>query len=102
MEWQPFKNAPRDGRWFIAICNDRVTMHRISWGVDRRGEVGWCSADRGIRSFGDGVFAPLGGWIEFPAFANADAVRPAKPTPQSGLPGEHDLSSPTPPPGEKG
>jgi hypothetical protein len=82
IEWQPWKNAPRDGRWFIALCNDKITTHRVSWGVDRRGEVGWCSADRGSRSFGDGVFAPFGGWIEWPADGHSEraAVSSSPPT----------------------
>jgi hypothetical protein len=67
IEWQPWKNAPRDGRWIIARCNDKVTLHRVSWGVDRKGDVGWCAADR---SFGDGIFEPFGGWVEWPADAH--------------------------------
>ncbi len=65
VKWKPFKDAPHDGRWFIAICNDRVTVHRISWGISQSGEVGWCEADRFL-AYGDGPFAPHGGWIDCP------------------------------------
>lgn len=61
--WQPWKNAPRDGRWIIARCNDKVTLLRVSWGIDRKGLVGWCGADG---YYGDGLFEPHGGWIDWP------------------------------------
>jgi hypothetical protein len=67
--WQPWKNAPRDGRWFIARSNDKVSLYRVSWGVDRKGIVGWCGPDK---SYGDGLFEPFGGWIDWPG----DAVQP--------------------------
>jgi hypothetical protein len=62
--WKPVKNMPRDGRWIIAVCNDGVSVHRISWGVARNGKVAWCEADRAIY-YGDpsGLFA---GWIDCP------------------------------------
>lgn len=70
MKWQPIEPAPRDGRWIIVLCNDRATIYRVSWGVGRDGRAGWCSADRFFG--GGGVFAPFGGWVDFPDFP-ADA-----------------------------
>jgi hypothetical protein len=64
MLWKPMKEAPRDGRWIIAICNDRVTVHRVSWGYARDGYEGWCSAN-GFISTGS-CFEPRGGWIDCP------------------------------------
>lgn len=62
--WKPWKDAPRDGRWFIALCNDRVTLMRLSWGIDRKGEANFCSTEK---SYGDGLFEPNGGWTDWPA-----------------------------------
>lgn len=64
MKWSPPDTMPKDGRWIIAVCNDKVTVHRISWGRDRKGDLCWCEADRPIY-YGDpsGLFA---GWIDCP------------------------------------
>jgi len=63
--WKPWKNAPRDGRWFIGLCNNGVTLMRLSWGVDRKGHVGWCTADG--PALGEGLFEPNGGWTDWPS-----------------------------------
>lgn len=63
LRWQPFDTAPRDGRWIIARCNDHSELFLMLWGVDRKGQLGWCTR---TRSFGDGLFLPNGDWIEAP------------------------------------
>jgi hypothetical protein len=63
--WRPIETAPKDGRWIIAVCNNRVSVHRISWGRNRDGQLGWCEAD-GFLSYGDGLFSPNGGWTPCP------------------------------------
>lgn len=63
--WKPFDDAPRDGRWILATCNDKSALFRISWGRARDGQMAWCSADR---SYGDGLFLPHGIWIDCPPF----------------------------------
>lgn len=61
--WQPMRTAPKDGRWIIAISNDRETLYRVSWGRDRNGELCWCTI---YGSYGAGLFR---GWIDWPDIA---------------------------------
>jgi len=65
--WRQISEAPKDGRWIIAMSNDRSTLYRVSWGRSRDGEMWWCSEER---SYGDGLFC---GWIPFPDFPAPDA-----------------------------
>jgi hypothetical protein len=58
--FEPFHRAPKDGRWLVALCNDRETVMRISWGRDREGKLAWCST---TRSLGAGLFC---GFIQCP------------------------------------
>lgn len=62
--WRPFSDAPKNGQWIIARCNDKSALFYISWGTNRRGEMSWCSQDH---SYGDGLFMPNGDWIAAPS-----------------------------------
>lgn len=64
--WRPWDTAPKDGTWIIALCNDRQSIMRLSWGKDRSGVLSWCSTT-GSYGCGDGLFATRGGWIPHPA-----------------------------------
>lgn len=63
-KWRLFETAPKDGTWIIGLMNDRIHTRKISWGIDRTGEEGWC-----------GVLSPLTGdglwlaWMPFPEAA---------------------------------
>ena len=71
MNWQPWSTAPRDGRWIVALCNDRQTVHRVSWGRNQRGELRWCTAENSFHSgYGDGLFRF---WIDWPGEADESA-----------------------------
>jgi hypothetical protein len=63
--WRPIEEAPRDGTWIIARCNDGSTVYRLSWGRARDGHMCWCSSNA-VVAYGDGLFSPNGGWIPCP------------------------------------
>lgn len=63
--WKPTEEMPRDGRWIIAVCNDGVTVHRISWGRSRTGSLCWCEADRALY-YGENPYGLFAGWIDCP------------------------------------
>lgn len=60
--WMSWDSAPKDGRWIVAVCNDMVTLLRVSWGNNREGHLAWCSNTSSYGD-GDGLFA---GWIDCP------------------------------------
>ena len=58
--WLPIDEAPKDGRWIIGLCNDRITIDRISWGRNRAGELCWCND---VAHFEPGFFVS---WVPWP------------------------------------
>lgn len=68
--WQPWRTAPRDGSWIIAVCNDGVSIERVSWGRNYQGELAFCS-DRSHYSEGIHIFK---GWIPWPAFGEKESI----------------------------
>lgn len=59
--WRPIETAPRNGSWIIALCNDGTQTHHVYWLADQEAWYGHHGA------YGDGLFAPNGGWIPAPA-----------------------------------
>lgn len=63
--WRPIADAPRDGQWIIALCNDRYTLCRVKWS-----DGGWRRGGEQHHWYCDRDFA-RGGWIDCPQFEPA-------------------------------
>jgi hypothetical protein len=57
--WRRWRDAPRDGQWFIAACNDHTAICRLKWNGQ------WWETPEGD-TYGDGLFSGNGGWVPCP------------------------------------
>ena len=58
--WRPMSEAPRDGRWIIALAADLASVFRIGWGREDGSYPSWSSFEY---TYGDSFFV---GWIPSP------------------------------------